>query len=59
MDYYFNLETKQVEEGPQSPSSELMGPYATREEAARALQIAARRNESWDDEDAAWKGEGG
>lgn len=59
MDYYFNLETKQVEEGPQSPSNELMGPYATREEAARALQIAARRNESWDDEDAAWKGEEG
>ncbi|UYG16262.1 SPOR domain-containing protein [Brachybacterium huguangmaarense] len=59
MDYYFNLETKQVEEGPQSPSNELMGPYATREEAARALQIAAQRNESWDDEDAAWKGEQG
>lgn len=57
MDYYFNLETGQVEAGPQSPSNQRMGPYATREEAARALDIAAARNESWDEDDAAWKGE--
>lgn len=57
-DYYYNLDTKQVEEGAQSPSSELMGPYATREEAQHALDIAAQRNRDWDEEDREWKGEG-
>lgn len=54
-DFYFNLDTHQVEEGPQSPGNELMGPYATREEAERALATAARRNEQWDEDDAAWR----
>ena len=31
-----------------------MGPYATREEAARALSTAAERNRSWDEENAEW-----
>lgn len=56
-DFYYNLDTQQVEEGPQSPGSELMGPYATREEAAHALETARKRNESWDEEDAAWEGD--
>lgn len=53
-DFYYNLDTKSVEEGPQSPGNELMGPYATREEAQRALANAAARNEAWDEESAAW-----
>lgn len=56
-DFYYNLATQQVEEGPQSPSTELMGPYATSAEAQQALETAARRNESWDAEDAEWEGE--
>lgn len=54
-DYYYNLDSHQVEEGPQSPGNELMGPYATREEAQRALAIAASRNEAWDEQDKDWK----
>ena len=56
--YYFNLTNGTVEEGHQSPGTELMGPYATREEAARALQTAADRNQAWDEENAEWDGYG-
>ena len=52
--FYYNLSTGQVEEGPQSPASERMGPYATREEAARALSTAAERNKAWDEENQDW-----
>ena len=52
--FYYNLSTGAVEEGAQSPATELMGPYATREEAARALSTAAERNRSWDEENAEW-----
>ncbi|HJG52176.1 MAG TPA: SPOR domain-containing protein [Brachybacterium faecium] len=53
--FYYNLSTGQVEEGAQSPATQRMGPYATREEAARALRTASERNESWDEEDEKWE----
>ncbi|MGP9536884.1 SPOR domain-containing protein [Brachybacterium sp. AOP43-C2-M15] len=53
--FYYNLSTGAVEEGPQSQVTDLMGPYATREEAQRALQTAASRNEKWDEDDEAWE----
>lgn len=53
-EYYFNTTTGEVEEGRQSPGVQLMGPYASREEASRALEIAEARNKAWDDEDEAW-----
>jgi hypothetical protein len=53
--FYYNLTTRQVEEGAQSPATELMGPYATREAAARALSTAAERNAAWDEEDEDWE----
>lgn len=56
-DFYYNVETKQVEEGPQSPADQLMGPYPTREAAQHALETAAARNDAWDAEDAAWDGQ--
>lgn len=56
MEFYYNLVTHQVEEGPQSRVEDRMGPYATREEAQRALETARERNESWDEENAAWDG---
>ena len=56
--YYFNTTTGQVEEGPQSPATELMGPYATREEAQQAFSIAQKRNEAWDEEERAWEDDG-
>jgi hypothetical protein len=30
------------------PGKDRLGPYATREEAARALETVQRRNEEWD-----------
>ena len=53
--FYYNLSTGAVEEGRQSPGSELMGPYQTRAEAERALQIAATRNEAWEEADEEWQ----
>lgn len=53
--YYYNLSTGTVEEGAQSPATERMGPYATREEAERALSTAAQRNQAWEEEDKQWE----
>lgn len=53
-EFFFNIETKQVERGRQSPGEQLMGPYATEEEARNALTTAAERNAAWDAEDEAW-----
>ncbi|WP_407080032.1 SPOR domain-containing protein [Arthrobacter jinronghuae] len=51
-DYWFNVVTHQVEEGPQSDWTKLLGPYPTREEAELALQKVQARNKAWDaDED--------
>src|SRR3954447_2158714 len=36
--YWFNVVTHQVEEGPQSDWTQLIGPYETREEAEKALE---------------------
>ena len=54
--FYYNLGTGSVEEGQQSPGTEVMGPYATRQEAERALQTAAARNQKWDEDDQEWEG---
>ncbi|WP_380167815.1 hypothetical protein [Jannaschia sp. R86511] len=52
--FWFNTETKQVEQGPQSHYTNRMGPYPTAEAASRALETAAARSEAWDDEDEKW-----
>ncbi len=54
-EFYYNTVTKQVEEGRQSSVNQLMGPYSTREEALKAFEIAAERNEQWEAEDEAWE----
>lgn len=51
--FWFNTRTKEVEEGPQSLALYRIGPFATREEAARGPQIVAERAKQWADEDAA------
>ena len=33
------------------PGKDLLGPYATREEAARALEKVRERNQEWDSKD--------
>ncbi len=55
VEYFFNTRTKMVERGRQSPWEHVMGPYDTHDEAERAFEISAQRNERWQDEDAAWK----
>ena len=51
--YWFNTRTGEVEEGPQSLAPERLGPFATREEAARANEIVAERARKWAEEEAA------
>lgn len=53
-EYYFNTSTKMVEKGRQSSWEHLMGPYATPEEAAKAMELAAQRSKSWADDDRKW-----
>ena len=50
-EWWYNNKTKQVEEGPQSLGSDRDGPYATREDAERAPEIAAERARKWAAED--------
>jgi len=45
--WWYNHRTGEVEEGPQSLGVDRDGPYATREEAARAPEIAAERARAW------------
>ncbi len=46
-EWWYNHKTGQVEEGPQSLGSDRDGPFATREEAERAPEIAAERARRW------------
>lgn len=55
LEYWFNVRTKQVEHGRQSHFTDLIGPYATREEAELALETAKSRNEAWEEEDERWE----
>lgn len=50
--YYFNLRTREVEQGPQSIWADRLGPYDTYDEAVKALDRAKERNEIWDEQDA-------
>lgn len=59
MQYWFNINTGQVEtDETRSQNEQVMGPYATAEEAANALEAARARTEKWDEEDREWE-EGG
>ena len=50
-EWYYNTVTGEVELGPQSPMQNRLGPYATREDAEKALEIAKTRNKTWEDQD--------
>jgi hypothetical protein len=51
-DWYYNIRTGEVEEGRQSLASDLDGPFATRDEAARAPEIIAERSRKWAEDEA-------
>jgi len=59
MAYWYNLTTGQVEtDENKSQADDLMGPYDSEADAARALETARQRTEAWDEEDRKWE-EGG
>jgi hypothetical protein len=50
--YWYNTQTGEVEKGAQSLALDRVGPFATADEAARALDIVRERSEQWAAEDA-------
>ncbi len=59
MVYWFNTRTRQVEsDEDRSRDDEVMGPYATRDEAEHAFEIARRKTEEWDAREQAWDEDG-
>jgi hypothetical protein len=54
--FWFNTRTGQVEsDDDKSQSKDLLGPYASREEASHALERARERTETWDEQDRRWR----
>jgi hypothetical protein len=59
MQYWYNIRTGQVEtDDERSQNDDVMGPYASRDEAAAALATARARTERWDEEDREWEERG-
>lgn len=52
-EFWFNVRTHEVEVGPQSLSSDRIGPFETREQAAHGPEILAERARKWAEDDAA------
>jgi hypothetical protein len=52
-EWFYCVQHRKVEEGPECPARDRLGPYATRGEAEHALELAAARNEQWD-QDPRW-----
>lgn len=49
--WWYNHKTGEVEEGKQSLGGDRDGPYGSREEAARAPEIAKERARRWAEEE--------
>ncbi|MBD0688758.1 hypothetical protein [Streptomyces sp. CBMA123] len=46
-EWFYCIKHGKVEEGPECPAKDRLGPYASPEEAAQALRIADERNREW------------
>ncbi|MET7766481.1 hypothetical protein [Streptomyces sp. NPDC005336] len=57
-EWYYCIKHHKVEEGPECRAADRMGPYATRGEAERALELAAERNLQWEN-DERWRDDAG
>jgi hypothetical protein len=64
-EWYYCLKHRTVEEGPECPAKDRFGPYATRGEAERAMDLARERDAAWrndprwrDDDDGDGDGDG-
>lgn len=59
MQYWYNVDSGQVEtDETKSAGAQVMGPYASQDEAANALRTAHERSQRWDDEDREWNARG-
>lgn len=54
--WYYSLKDHSVVRGDQVKAADRLGPYATREEAAKALDAVQQRNDQWDN-DPTWNDE--
>lgn len=56
--YFWCLRHDRVETGEQACAAKyVLGPYASADDAARALEKVRERNAAWEAEDARWAGE--
>ncbi len=56
--YFWCLRHNRVETGDDvCPAQFRLGPYASADDATRALETVEKRNAAWDAEDARWTGE--
>ena len=56
--YFWCLRHNRVETGDDvCPGQYRLGPYASADDATRALETVEKRNAAWDAEDARWTGE--
>ncbi|MEU4897079.1 hypothetical protein AB0B12_31000 [Streptomyces sp. NPDC044780] len=46
-EWYYCVRHQKVEEGPECRAADRLGPYASPEEAAHAMETARERNEEW------------
>ncbi|HZG02374.1 MAG TPA: hypothetical protein VE546_02150 [Streptomyces sp.] len=49
-EWFYCLEHRKVEEGPECPAKDRMGPYPSRAEAERAMETARERNLQWEND---------
>jgi hypothetical protein len=47
-EWFYCLEHRKVEEGPECPAKDRLGPYPSRAEATHAMEIASERNQEWE-----------
>jgi hypothetical protein len=50
--FWYNMRTGEVEQGFQSSSLDRVGPFATRDEAAHALEKLRANSAKWSEDDA-------
>lgn len=47
-EWYYCIQHQKVEEGPECPAKDRLGPYTSPAEAAHAMEIARERNLEWE-----------
>ena len=47
-EWYYCLQHQKVEEGPECPAKDRIGPYTSPQEARHAMETVRERNEEWE-----------